>query len=298
MKRISSLLLLLILCCGCAKIAPSPTEIPTIETTAPTEATKATEATTAPTEATTAPTEPTEPPIPEPPTLLDLLTTATRPVGSTMYVWGGGWNEEDTGAGIEATTIGLPRRWANFARQQFPDYDFEDTRYQIHDGLDCSGYLGWTIYNTLETEDGRPGYVYKASQMARTLSDLGLGDYIPAKELDTPLPGDLMSMKGHCWLVVGRCDDGSVLLLHASPPGVIFSGTKLPDGAPSNATRLAEAVMAEHWPQWHADFPDSARSHSYLTKSSALRWNDATLPDPHGLRSMTAEEVLALLFPA
>lgn len=296
MKRILYTLLLLALCTGCAApVERPPQTAPTAGTTSPSIPT---EASMAPTEASTAPTEPTEPSAPAAPALLDLLTTAIRPVGSTMYVWGGGWNEEDTGAGIEATTIGLPKRWANFTRQQFPDYDHENTRYQIHDGLDCSGYLGWAIYNTLETEDGRPGYVYKASQMAQTLSQRGLGDYLPAKELDRWLPGDLMSMEGHCWLVVGQCDDGSVLLLHASPPGVIFSGTKLPDGSPSEASRLAEATMAEQFPQWHASFPDYARSHSYLTKSSALRWNDATLPDPDGLRSMTAQEVLALLFPA
>lgn len=289
MKKLLCVLLTLLLCTGCAAPTKKPPETsPTIQTTAPTEVT------TAPTEPATAPTEPAEP---EPPTLLDLLTTAIRPVGSTMYIWGGGWNEEDTGAGIEATTLGLPRRWANFARQQFPDYDYKNTRYQIHDGLDCSGYLGWAVYNTLETEDGRPGYVYKATHMARILAELGLGDYIPTKSMDRWLPGDLMSMEGHCWLVVGQCADGSVLLLHASPPGVIFSGTKRPDGSPSDATRLASEIMAEHFPQWHASYPDYARSHDYLTKSSALRWNDATLPDPHGLRSMTAQEILALLFP-
>lgn len=299
MKRISALLLLLILCCGCA--APTvntPQTSPTTETPLPSVPTAApTEATPAPTETVTVPTKPTEPPAPEPPTLLDFLTIATQPVGSTMYVWGGGWNEADTGAGVEATTIGLPRRWANFARQQFPDYDYETTRYQIHNGLDCSGYLGWAVYNTLETEDGRPGYVYPSTKLAKALADRGLGDYIPREKLDRWSPGDVMSMDGHCWIVVGMCDDGSVLLLHASPPGVIFSGTERPDGSPSQATALAERIMKENYPDWYARYPKTARPHSYLTASSAMRWNATTLPDPDGIREMSAEEVVETLYP-
>ena len=38
-------------------------------------------------------------------TLENLLKTALLPIGNTMYIYGGGWNEEDTGAGIEAMTI-------------------------------------------------------------------------------------------------------------------------------------------------------------------------------------------------
>ena len=28
-----------------------------------------------------------------------------EPVGSTMYIWGGGWNSEDNGAGEDAKII-------------------------------------------------------------------------------------------------------------------------------------------------------------------------------------------------
>jgi CubicO group peptidase (beta-lactamase class C family) len=96
--------------------------------------------------------------------------------------------------------------------------------------------VGWAVYNVLETENGHPGYVCKASSMAQTMADRGLGDYIPTTEVTQWLPGDILSMKGHVWIAVGMCSDGSVLLLHASPPGVIFSGTLLPDGSESDAT--------------------------------------------------------------
>lgn len=296
MKRILASALLLALCTGCTEPAPPPTEAPTTQTTQPTEATQDT---TPPptTEATIPPTQETEPPTPEVTTLLDFLQTAAQPVGSTMYVWGGGWNEEDTGAGIEAVTLGLSPQWASFAGSQDATYNYKETRYQIHDGLDCSGYLGWAVYNALETEDGRPGYVYPSTKLAKTLADMELGDYIPTEKIDQWLPGDVMSMDGHCWIAVGMCDDGSVLLLHASPPGVIFSGTERPDGSPSEATALAERIMKENFPHWYARWPDTSRPHSYLTASSAMRWNDTTLPDPNGLREMSAEEVVDMLYP-
>ncbi|MBQ7344974.1 MAG: hypothetical protein IJW45_02800 [Oscillospiraceae bacterium] len=280
--------LMALACAGCAQEAPPATVV----TTAPT-----TQTTTPPTTEPPPP-ETTVPPEPDTVSILDFLTTATQPVGSTMYVWGGGWNEEDTGAGIEAVTLGLPSQWAAFADEQDAYYDHKETRYQIHDGLDCSGYIGWAVYNTLETSDGRPGYVCSSTKMAQQLSDRGLGEYIPAERVTHWVPGDIMSMSGHCWIVVGMCDDGSVLLLHASPPGVMFSGTTAPDGSSTQATALAEQIMAEHYPDWYTRYPHSARPYSYLTQSSALRWSDVMLDDKEGLRQMSAQEVVQLLFPA
>ena len=228
--------------------------------------------------------------------VLDFLTVATEPVGSTMYIWGGGWNEEDTGAGIEAVTPGISSRWAEFAAQQNSSYDYKNHRYQIHDGLDCSGYVGWAVYNILETESGQEGYVGKAAGMAEDLARRGLGEYIPAEQLDRWLPGDIMSMKGHVWICVGMCDDGSVLLLHASPPGVIFSGTSLSDGSGSQATALATKIMKEHYPDWYRRYPNSDRPHSYLEQSSAMRWSTQVLQDQEGLRQLSAEEVVERLF--
>lgn len=240
-------------------------------------------------------TVPTDPPA-DPVSILNFLKIAASPVGSTMYIWGGGWNEEDTGAGIEAVTLGLSPAWAEFAALQGSDYDYNDFRYHIHKGLDCSGYAGWAVYNILETENGREGYVCSSTAMAKNLADRGLGTYIPAEEMTQWLPGDIMSMKGHVWIAVGQCGDGSVLLLHASPPGVIFSGTALPDGSESEAVRLAQTVMQTHFPDWYARFPDCSRPHSYLTASSAMRWS--VLADDEGIRDLTAEEVVSAIFAA
>lgn len=280
--------------CAAAPVSPVPSTLPTSQTiSGPTTPPP----TTLPIPETTAP-PPTTPPIPEPEpiSILNFLKVATEPVGSTMYIWGGGWNEEDTGAGIEAVTLGVSPHWAAFADLQDASYNYNNHRYQIHDGLDCSGYIGWAVYNTLETENSKPGYVCPSTNMAKDFANRGLGSYIPSTDVKEWLPGDIMSMKGHVWIVVGMCDDGSVLLLHASPPGVIFSGTTLPDGSPSEASALAEKTMETHFPNWYHRYPNCARPHSYLTKSSAMRWNTDILSDEEGLRQMTAEEVVEMIF--
>lgn len=233
---------------------------------------------------------------PEQVSILDFLEIAAAPVGSTMYVWGGGWNEADTGAGIEAVTLGLSERWAAFAKEQDSGYNYKDHRYQIHDGLDCSGYVGWAVYNVMETENGGEGYVSSSTGMAQALADRGLGEYISREDMDRWLPGDIMSMKGHVWISLGMCGDGSVLLLHSSPPGVIFCGTALADGSDSQAVKLAQTIMSTHYPDWYARYPDCSRPASYLEKSSAMRWNTNVLADEEGIRQMSAEQVVNLLF--
>ena len=230
------------------------------------------------------------------PSLLTFLRIALEPACSTMYVWGGGWNEEDTGAGIEAVTLGVSPKWADFAARQNASYDYTKTRYQIHDGLDCSGYVGWAVYNVMETENRKEGYVIKSTQMAQHFSERGLGEYIPAADVQKWQPGDICSMKGHVWISLGMCSDNSVLLLHASPPGVIFSGTLLPDGSVSEAVKLAEQITQTYYPDWYKKYPDCSRSHSYLPNSSVMRWNTDILSDHERIQDMSANEVIKLLF--
>ena len=213
-----------------------------------------------------------------------------------MYVWGGGWNEEDTGAGIEAVTLGLSNVWAEFAAKQDASYNYEETMYQIHNGLDCSGYIGWAVYNLFETENGKEGYVLSAIRMAENFAERGWGEYIPMEEVQNWKPGDVMSMKGHVWVVLGTCEDGSVLLVHASAPGIALCGTKLESGGKSQAVRLAEQVMKQYYPEWYERYPECGRGYYYLTSSSAMRWSREVLADEEGLTEMSAEEVIAVLF--
>lgn len=246
----------------------------------------------------------------------NLLLTALWPVGSTMYVWGGGWNEADDGAGVEARRIGISPCWKVFADRQTKDYDFEKTRYQIHDGLDCSGYVGWVLYNIFEKENCRAGYVMPSTYMAWEFAGAGWGKYTPADQVKDWKAGDIMSMKGHVWIALGMCSDGSVLLLHASPPGVILCGTALEgawtqedgvkgdgmerDGAKglktSQAIELAKAYMKKYYPNWYERFPECGRDTSYLKNSNQMRWSQEVLADPEDLRNKTGEEVLAWMF--
>lgn len=234
--------------------------------------------------------------IPETYSIERLLLLAKEPLGRTMYVWGGGWNEEDTGAGVEARSLGVSPAWEEFAAGQDETYDYKENRYRIHDGLDCSGYIGWVVYNLLETRNGEEGYVMKASDMAGNFAARGFGELTPAEEVSDWQAGDIMSMDDHVWMALGTCEDGSVVLLHASPPGVILSGTKLPDGEVSRAQLLAKQYMSVYYPQWYERYPETGCDYRYLTQADRMRWSPEILSDEQGLREMSAQEVLQWLF--
>ena len=233
-------------------------------------------------------------------TLTYFLQTALLPVGSTMYVYGGGWNAEDTGAGIEAVTLGVSPRWEEFAAMQDASYDHTKYRYQIHKGLDCSGYVGWVLYNTLEETSGCAGYVMPAARMAETFAAWGFGTFLPQEKNKDFLPGDIVSMKDHVFLSLGTCGDGSVLLIHASPPGVSLCGTTLPvikgeAEKKSQAVCLAEHYMQIQFPSWYKRYPNCSRGSFYKTESSIMRWNKKVLSDPDGVQCMSPETLLELL---
>ena len=102
-----------------------------------------------------------EPPVTGTPgehTLKNFLATALEPVGTTLYIYGGGWNWQDNGSSIQATTIGISPDWVRFFIEQDEDftyrakdggfYPYGGFNEYYYAGLDCSGYLGWVVYNT------------------------------------------------------------------------------------------------------------------------------------------------------
>lgn len=229
-------------------------------------------------------------------TMQEFLKIAMEPVGQTMYVWGGGWNEEDTGAGIETTTLGLSSQWKIFFEQQSSNYDYQTTLYQIHDGLDCSGYVGWVIYNLMESESGQSGYVMKSQEMASTYASYGWGTFTPYSEVTDHKPGDIFSNEGHVYISLGTCDDGSVLLVHSSPPGVRLCGTLLASGESSKAVELASSIMSTHYPEWFEKYPSCEVDLSYLTNYDQFQWNADTLSDAQFIQNLSAEEIADLLW--
>jgi len=222
-------------------------------------------------------------------TIEHLLRTALEPVGSTMYIWGGGWNDEDNASGNTSTNLGLRPEWKEFASTQDADYDFKKHRFEREKGLDCSGYVGWVLYNTFEKMDGQPGYVTSSTLLAESLAERGWGELISSpKEF---FPGDIVSMEGHVWICLGTCKDGSILLVHSSPPGVSVCGTNFKEGK-SIAILLAEEYMKTCYPAWQEKYPSRQVGNNYIENVQVFRWNENTMLDAKEWQKLNGEKVL------
>lgn len=234
-------------------------------------------------------------------TVENLIKTAFEPVGKVMYIYGGGWNETDDGAGKEAMTLGLSQSWLDFAQKQNSSYNYKSYDYKknvnvIHNGLDCSGYVGWVLYNVFN--DGK-GYVTNSYRMDDMLEGMGYGIIVPRSSVSEVRAGDIMASGcddcKHVYISLGKCSDGSMLLLHSSPPGVQLSGTYTPSGNKnSEAVRLASEYMKKYYPDWYDKFPDSSRNASYLTHYDRFVWS--ALSNDEGIRDMSPKEILNLIF--
>lgn len=234
-------------------------------------------------------------------TLKSLLQNAMMPVGNTLYVWGGGWAEPTT------NFKGLPSTWKRWYFSNDGNYDWSQymdlsvtTRAK---GLDCAGFVGWSIYNTLQSTSGNPGYVVEASTMAKTLAGRGFGTLKTQADLNKNnyknqfKPGDIASMEGHTFMILGQCSDGSLVILHATPPFVQLDGTCTPSGGYSEAMALADQYMRKYYSGSVSRFGWYAGTGiSYIKGVNVLRWNRSTLADPDGYYSMTPAQILKNLF--
>lgn len=211
-------------------------------------------------------------------TLTDFLRKSLEPKDQVLYVWGGGWNEEDTAGGIEANTIGMAPAWKTFYEANQEGYNASDHDYQVYDGLDCSGYLGWVLYNTLNE---KRDYVVTSDESDEFLAGLGLGVRKDAADVTEILPGDIMTTEGHVYIALGQFEDGSVLLMHSSPPGVRMSGT---DGI---AYETALLYQNNGW--------NPLADQEYLHYDQ-FRFSEEAMPDPDHLREMTTDQVVDFLY--
>ena len=156
--------------------------------------------------------------------------------------------------------------------------------YEIHKGLDCSGYVGWSIYNTLETKSNHGnGYVLKAEEMTKTFANMKLGSY--KDSIQNAKPGDIVSMaNAHVYI---------------SPPGVKISGTYDQNGnSNSQAVVYAKKIMKTYYPDWYSRYPDCTVDFSFTEPSnvSLFHWNSKTLKDVDKLNSMTVNQIIQTLF--
>lgn len=245
-------------------------------------------------------------------TLKNLLATALVPLGRALYVYGGGWNLEDTGAGPQATRVGPAPEWFAFFRAQDVCYCYRDyypvsgQNTYYYAGLDCSGYLGWAVYGALHEEDGLPGYVCPALQMAGDFARRGWGRLVEHADGSALRPGDICSIKGHVWLCLGRCGDGSILLAHSTPSesragcpggGVQLSALSPVDDDRCGALALAEAAMGRLAPAWCARYAPVRKPWPGYTDftGGVFRWTleiGGVLTDPDGFSTLSAGEVL------
>jgi hypothetical protein len=203
------------------------------------------------------------------------LKKALEPVGTTMYIWGGGWNKTDDGAGMDGQRIGLNPRWKQFFLKQDASYNWKEYRYCHGLGLDCSGYIGWVLYNVLAPAGYEGDYVAKAGWQPQMLARRGFGAWKPSVQVTDWKRGDLMGSmeQGHIFLVLELCQDGSLLICHSSPPGVQVSATVNSQGEQdSQAAALAERYMKGHHPKWWKRYGILIKGKDYLTKYDQFRF--------------------------
>lgn len=268
-------------------------------------------------------------------TLKNYLQTAMNPVGTALYVYGGSWDWQDVNSSNQALTIGLPQSWIDFFQQQDANYTYKNSADPAHSyyphnswnqyyyaGLDCSGYVGWVVYNVMHTQNSvntdNDGYVMSSTKMAKTFADKGWGTW--TRDIKSFKPGDIFSMSGHVWTVLGVCDDGSIVFLHSTPSdskaGQGGGGVQLSALNPNSdddknceAYKLVTKYMTKYYPEWSERYDAVLRSYdSYAapatgspfkeTWSGNFSWNlDGTgLTDPDGYADMSAAEILADLF--
>lgn len=266
-------------------------------------------------------------------TLKNFLATCFEPMGTALYVYGGNWNWQDDGSSVQSTHIGVPGTWVDFYQSQDAHYAYADDYHPTisyfpyggwneyyYAGTDCSGYAGWAVYNTLNTVDGKEGYVTGASRQGRLFAErykFGTWTNDPFDTDDDPLqPGDMISTPSHIWICVGKCDDGSIVAIHStvtrSSVGAQGGGVQLsavnPNGYSKDcdAYRLACEYTEKYFPEWLERYPIVMKGYEKYVdferesdNPGRFRWYlDGTtgLSDPDGYAEMSAEEVLKDLF--
>ena len=103
-----------------------------------------------------------------------LLANALLPVGKTLYVWGGGHNWSD------ATRKGISPKWKQWYDSNSSSYNY---RYYMdlseateQKGLDCSGFVGWSVYQIMQSRSGGPMYTDVSGNLGSLYSGKGILD--------------------------------------------------------------------------------------------------------------------------
>lgn len=156
--------------------------------------------------------------------------------------------------------------------------------------------MGWVFQNITNIQKGlgtislgQDGWVTYAQDFGFGLSHLGYGTFIHNPNADVPdaeediyepaitpleigydyIPGNIYTYGGngeyHCWLCLGQCSDGSVLLLHCSQPGVFICGTSPnyneddPLACDSEALKISRTYMKRYYTDFYNKFGGPGR---------------------------------------
>ena len=281
-------------------------------------------------------------------TLKNFLATAMEPVGTALYVYGGTWDWQDVNSSNQAMTIGLSQSWIDFFQSQDANYTYKNSAnpsesYYPHNawnqyyyaGIDCSAFVGWSVYNVMNTEDStvadNTGYVMSATKQAGVFASnegwgtMDMGDVLMDETTGKPWvdedgdgrriyeghefkPGDIFSMNGHVWISLGTCKDGSIVFMHSTPNTTNGAGVQISAIGPNKnceAYKLANQYMNKYFPQWSERYGDQvlcltfdSYTKVYGDYAGKFSWNlkNGVISDPDGYADMTPAEILADLF--
>ena len=233
-------------------------------------------------------------------TIKNYLAGALMPVGKALYVWGGGWNDS-TRKGLSDTMTNWYNKWsANPSGYDYNNYRDLSTSNRAK-GFDCSGFVGWSAYQVMQTQSGVGyGYTVVSGEIGSYYKGKGWGTIVNQSYLSQNgwelKPGDIGYNDGHTWIVLGQCSDKSVVIVHSTPQaGVQISGTTTPTGSySSEAVALAKKYMSLY--SGYSIFNYHPSVGNYIRNGNYLRWNGNTLSDPDGYYNMTADQILYDLF--
>ena len=107
----------------------------------------------------------------------------------------------------------------------------------------------------------------------------------------------MVSKSGHVWIVIGQCSDGSVVVIHATPPYIQLGGTVSSTGSiNSEAIELANEDMKMYYPVAYERYGVKVLDRSYLTGVNHFTWSSSILSDSEGYRRKKPAEILNDLF--
>ncbi|MGI6070534.1 MAG: N-acetylmuramoyl-L-alanine amidase family protein [Blautia sp.] len=220
-------------------------------------------------------------------TLKNFMLNAMLPVGKCAYVWGGGHDYSDS------TRKGVSSAWEKH-------YNTMTTSSDRSKGLDCSGFVGWAVYNVMNTKSGGENLTGVSGTMLGDYASRGWGvklsqSYMSSQDYRVRC-GDIGGDASHIWIVLGQCEDMSAVIVHSSTNGVQLAGTPVPTtgNSSSQAQKLAAKYMSQFTKYNYSGYTGS----NYLRRAPYFRWNltEGPMKDPDNYRNMSAEQILKDIF--